>query len=161
MTRMHDLGTALSHADPTLPAAFTAASTGLVIEAGDHVTRLKWHRLQRSRSDLPFTPRRLLEGLVAGASMEVDLRRHADHSFVCLHDATLDRETSGTGPIAKASLEQLRRLTLRDGGTSTGEGLILLEDLAEMARGVATPDALIQLDLKEIDEALDSQTTEN
>jgi glycerophosphoryl diester phosphodiesterase len=158
---MHDLGTALFHADPALPAAFSAVSMGLEIEAGEHVTRLKWHRLQRSRNDLPFTPRRLLEGLAAGASMEVDLRRHADHSFVCLHDATLDRETSGTGPIAQASLEQLRRLTLRDGRTSTGEGLILLEDLAELARGVATPDALIQLDLKETDEALDSQTIEN
>jgi glycerophosphoryl diester phosphodiesterase len=158
---MHDLGTALLHADPALPASFSAASTGLAIETGDHVTRLKWHRLQRSRSDLPFTPRRLLEGLAAGASVEVDLRRHADHSFVCLHDASLDRETSGTGPIAQASLQQLRRLTLRGQETSRGEGLILLEDLAELARSVAAPDALIQLDLKETDDALDSQTIEN
>jgi glycerophosphoryl diester phosphodiesterase len=158
---MHDLGTALLHADPALPAAFEAPLTGIAITSGDHVTRLKWHRLQRSHSDLPFTPRRLLEGLAAGASMEVDLRLHADHSFVCLHDETLDRETSGSGLVAAASLEQLRRLTLRNAMGTTGEGLILLEDLAELARGMAAPDALIQLDLKEVDAALDRHTVEN
>ena len=158
---MHDLGAALLPADSVLPAVFEAPLTGIAIEAGDHVTRLKWHRLQRDRGDLPFTPRRLLEGLAAGASMEVDLRLHADHSFVCLHDETLDRETSGSGRIAEASLERLRRLTLRGDGTATGEGLILLEDLAELARGVAAPDAVVQLDLKEVDAALDSQTIEN
>jgi glycerophosphoryl diester phosphodiesterase len=160
-TAMHDLGTALFHAEPALSTALEAPPSGIAIASGDHVTRLKWHRLQRSRSDLPFTPRRLLEGLVAGASMEVDLRLHADHSFVCLHDASLERETSGAGPVATASLEQIRRLTLRGREGPTGEGLILLEDLAELARGVAAPDALIQLDLKEKDEALDRQTVEN
>ncbi len=158
---MHDLGTALLHADPSLPAPFEAPLAGIAITGEDHVTRLKWHRLQRSLSDLPFTPRRLLEGLAAGASVEVDLRLHADHSFVCLHDATLDRETSGNGPVAATSLEQLRRLTLRGEKGITGESLILLEDLAELARGIAAPDALIQLDLKEADAALDSQTIEN
>ncbi len=159
--KMHDLGSALLHVDSALPVSLETPLTGIAIETGDHVTRLKWHRLQRSHDDLPFTPRRLLEGLAAGASMEVDLRLHADHSFVCLHDATLDRETSGSGPVAQAPLEQLRRLTLRGARAMTGEGLILLEDLAELARAVAAPDALIQLDLKEIDAALDRQTIEN
>lgn len=158
---MHDLGTALLHAEPAMPAAFEAPLTGIAIASGDHVTRLKWHRLQRSLSDLPFTPRRLVEGLAAGASMEVDLRLHADYSFVCLHDETLDRETSGRGPVAQTSLEQLRRLTLRGGETATAEGLILLEDLAELARGAGAPDALIQLDLKEADAALNNHTIEN
>jgi glycerophosphoryl diester phosphodiesterase len=158
---MHDLGSALLHAEPALPAAFESPPTGIAIASGDHVTRLKWHRLQRSRRDLPFTPRRLLEGLAAGASMEVDLRLHADYSFVCLHDATLDRETSGTGPVAAATLDQLRRLMLRGEAGPSGEGLIMLEDLAELARRTAAPDALIQLDLKEADGALDGQTVEN
>lgn len=158
---MHDLGTALLHADSIPAPAFDPPLTGIAIDAGGHTTRLKWHRLQRSCGDLPFTPRRLLEGLAAGASMEVDLRLHADHSFVCLHDETLDRETSGVCPVAEASLEQLRRLHLRGVDGLSGEGLILLEDLAELARGMATPDALIQLDLKESDAVLDRQTVEN
>lgn len=165
---MHDLGTALHHADHGLPAVLEnpcpknpCPSISIAIATADHVTRLKWHRLQRSHADLPFTPRRLLEGLAAGASMEVDLRLHADHSFVCLHDETLERETTGTGPVARASLEQLRRLRLRGPVTAAGEGLILLEDLAELACGGAGQDALIQLDLKETDAALDRQTVEN
>src|SRR4051812_13492863 len=158
---MHDLGTALLHADSAMPVSFPSASTSIAIESGGHVTRLKWHCLQRTQEDLPFTARRLVEGLAAGASMEVDLRLHADHSFVCMHDETLDRETTGTGPVAQASLRQLRRLTRRNEPTGAGEGLILLEDLAELARGTAAPDALVQLDLKEIDAALDRQTVEN
>jgi len=158
---MHDFATALRHAETAAPARFDPPMSGIAIETGDHTIRLKWHRLQRSLNDLPFTPRRLLEGLAAGASMEVDLRLHADHSFVCLHDETLDRETSGKGPVAAASLDQLRRLTLRNAETTTGEGLILLEDLAELARSAGSPDALIQLDLKEVDAALDPQTIEN
>jgi len=158
---MYDFSTALLHADSISPLAIDPILNGLAIETEDHVTRLKWHRLQRSRSDLPFTPRRLVEGLAAGASMEVDLRLHADHSFVCLHDEILDNETSGTGPVAGASLEQLRRLTLWGGHGPSGEGLILLEDLAELARGASAPDALIQLDLKETDDMLDRQTIEN
>jgi glycerophosphoryl diester phosphodiesterase len=119
--------------------------------------RLKWHRLQRRPEDLAFTPRRLREGLILGASMEVDLRRHADHGFVCLHDETLERETTGRGAVAETNTETLRRLTLRgaDGGPS-GEGLILLEDLAEIARMDGDRHALLQLDLKEDDAALDA-----
>jgi glycerophosphoryl diester phosphodiesterase len=93
--------------------------------------------------------------------MAVDLRLHADHSFVCLHDATLNRETSGAGPVAQAMLQELRLVTLRSADGTTGEGLILLEDLAELARGMAAPDALIQLDLKETAAALDGHTIDN
>jgi glycerophosphoryl diester phosphodiesterase len=158
---MHDLGLALRHADSASPTLFEAGSSGIAIETAGHVTKLKWHRLQRSRCDLPFTPRRLLEGLAAGASMEVDLRLHADHSFVCLHDEALDRETTGSGAIIDASQDQLRRLTLRGAAAPTGEGLILLEDLAELARTAGANDALIQLDLKETDSVLDLATVQN
>jgi glycerophosphoryl diester phosphodiesterase len=138
------------------------APKGIAIDAGGHRVRLKWHRLQRRPDDLAFTPRRLREGLVLGASMEVDLRRHADHGFVCLHDATLDRETTGNGPIATTTTDVLRRLTLRRAdGTPSGEGLILLEDLAEIARVDGDRHALLQLDLKEDDAALDDGLIES
>ncbi|HVZ02252.1 MAG TPA: glycerophosphodiester phosphodiesterase family protein [Dongiaceae bacterium] len=138
------------------------APRGIAIDAGGHRVRLKWHRLQRRVDDLAFTPRRLREGLVLGASMEVDLRRHADHGFVCLHDATLERETTGSGPIAETTTETLRRLTLRrPDGSPSGEGLILLEDLAEIARMDGDRHALLQLDLKEDDAALDAGLVES
>jgi glycerophosphoryl diester phosphodiesterase len=144
------------------PATATHAPKGIAIDAGGHPVRLKWHRLQRRPDDLAFTPRRLREGLVLGASMEVDLRRHADHGFVCLHDATLERETTGSGAIATTTTGTLRRLTLRQAdGTPSGEGLILLEDLAEIARIDGDRHALLQLDLKEDDAALDAGLIES
>ena len=139
-----------------------SAPKGVTINAGGHRVRLKWHRLQRQPDDLAFTPRRLREGLALGASMEVDLRRHADHGFVCLHDETLDRETTGSGPIATTTTGTLRRLTLRRAdGTPSDEGLILLEDLADIARMDGDRHALLQLDLKEDDDALDDGLIES
>ena len=93
--------------------------------------RLKWHRAQRLASDAPFTVARIAEGLALGAMIEVDLRRYSQGGFVCLHDPTLDRETTGTGPIVEASRDELSRLLLRGtGGSSTGDPLLFLSDLA-------------------------------
>lgn len=134
---------------------------GIAIIADGHATRLKWHRLQRRPEDVPFTPARLREGMALGASMEVDLRRRADGGFACLHDDTLDRETTGRGPVAAASIEDLRGLWMRGkDGVPTGERLLLLEDLAELAAAGADPATLVQLDLKEADTALDGRSVD-
>jgi len=137
-------------------------SEGVAIETSGRRVRLKWHRLKRTASDVVFTPQRLKEGMALGAAMEVDLRRHADHSFVCLHDATLERETTGAGPVIDAGLRTLRGLALRsDEGAPTSEGLILLEDLAELARHGGAARGLIQLDLKENDAMIDDLVVAN
>ena len=122
---------------------------GLAIFADGHSARLKWHRLQREAADTPFTQSRLREGLSLGAAMEVDLRRHGDQGFACLHDATLDRETTGTGPVAAARGQSLRRLRLRDArGKPTREPLLFLDGLATALRE-GDDRACVQLDLKE------------
>ncbi len=41
---------------------------------------------------------------------ELDVRRTADGVLVCLHDATVDRTTSGTGPVTEMTLKQLQSL---------------------------------------------------
>lgn len=134
---------------------------GIEIVANGHRTRLKWHRLQRRPDDIPFTPARLRQGMALGASMEVDLRRRADGGFACLHDETLDRETTGSGPVAAASFGDLRALRMRGkDGTPTEERLLLLEDLAELATAGADPATLVQLDLKESDAALDDRSVD-
>ncbi|KGM33537.1 glycerophosphodiester phosphodiesterase [Inquilinus limosus] len=134
---------------------------GIEIIADGHRTRLKWHRLQRRPEDIPFTPARLREGMALGASMEVDLRRRADGGFACLHDDTLDRETTGRGPVAAATFADLRALHMRGkDGTPTGERLLLLEDLAELAATGADTATLVQLDLKETDAALDDRNVD-
>ena len=148
-----------------LPASLGTEITpaeGVAIETPGHRVRLKWHRLKRTGSDVVFTPRRLQEGMALGAAMEVDLRRHADHSFVCLHDATLERETTGTGAVINIDMRTLRSLSLRDdNGVPTQERLILLEDLVELARYGGTAGGLIQLDLKEDDAAIDALVIAN
>ncbi|WP_395680326.1 glycerophosphodiester phosphodiesterase [Inquilinus sp.] len=134
---------------------------GIEIVANGHRTRLKWHRLQRRPEDIPFTPARLREGMALGASMEVDLRRRADGGFACLHDDTLDRETTGSGPVAAATFDDLRRLQMRgQDGMPTGERPLLLEDLVELAAAGADPATLVQLDLKESDAALDDRSVD-
>ena len=62
-------------------------------------TFLKWHRARRRGGDPAFTGRRILEGMAAGASVEVDLVLHADDGFAVLHDLSLERETTGSGPV--------------------------------------------------------------
>ncbi len=58
---------------------------------------LKWHRLRRQAADPAFMLDRLVEGMLAGASLEVDLRCHAGGGFAVLHDERLERETTGRG----------------------------------------------------------------
>lgn len=114
-------------------------------------TFLKWHRARRRAGDPPFTGRRIVEGLREGASVEVDLVAHGEGGFAVLHDLTLDRETTGTGPVRAADAATLRELRLRGSdGAPLAEPVMLLEDLALLiAREGAHPGALLQLDLKE------------
>jgi glycerophosphoryl diester phosphodiesterase len=120
-------------------------------------TFLKWHRARRRASDPAFTGRRIVEGLKAGASVEVDLVVHGEGGFAILHDLALDRETTGQGPVRAATAATLRGLRLRaEDGTPLPDRVMLLEDLAELlAREGAHPDGLLQLDFKE-DQQLDA-----
>jgi glycerophosphoryl diester phosphodiesterase len=130
-------------------AADPDALGGVRLEGPNGPIRLKWHRLRRTAGDVDFTIARLHEGLAAGASMEVDLRRHAGRSFVCLHDAELESETNGEGAIASASLAKLRSLRMRGpDGATTSQPLLLFENLVDIARH-SHPDAVVQFDLKE------------
>lgn len=114
-------------------------------------TFLKWHRARRRAADPVFTGRRILEGMAAGASVEVDLVVHGDDGFAVLHDLRLERETTGRGLVRATSAEALRRLWLRDdAGVPTADRVMLLEDLATLVAGSRLhPEALLQLDYKE------------
>jgi glycerophosphoryl diester phosphodiesterase len=129
---------------------------GVALLRKGHRTLFKWHRGRRYRDDVNFSAARILEGLRLGASVEVDLRRHAGGGFAVLHDATLDRETDGRGAVAEKSAAELRRLKLRhEDGMMSAEPLMLLGDLtAALANESLPPSALLQLDLKERAEAL-------
>lgn len=116
-----------------------------------HRTFFKWHRGRRTLTDPVFTGERIVEGMRLGASVEVDLVRHASNGFAVLHDETLDRETTGRGPVAEHTADQIRQLFLRDNdGNPTTHPVMLLEDLAALlAKGGLHPDARLQLDFKQ------------
>jgi glycerophosphoryl diester phosphodiesterase len=116
-----------------------------------HRTFFKWHRGRRRASDPVFTGRRIIEGMQAGASVEVDLVVHADGGMAVLHNLSLERETTGTGLVHDTSAATLRALNLRDNdGQPIADKVMLLEDLAALlARDGAHPEGLLQLDYKE------------
>jgi glycerophosphoryl diester phosphodiesterase len=43
-------------------------------------------------------------------AVELDLRATSDGVLVCVHDATLDRTTNGSGPVADTTLAEIRKL---------------------------------------------------
>jgi glycerophosphoryl diester phosphodiesterase len=126
-------------------------SDPIFIERQGHRTWLKWHRAKRRLSDPVFTPKRILEGMRVGASVEVDLVVHGDRGYAVLHDLSVDRETTGTGKVAELSAAQIRSFYLRgEDGAPLDEHVLLLEDLADLLeQGGLHPDALLQLDYKE------------
>lgn len=51
----------------------------------------------------------------AGADyVEIDVRKTADGQYVLMHDRTVDRMTTGHGPVNELTLEQIRGLKVRD-----------------------------------------------
>lgn len=81
----------------------------------------------------------------APAVLEVDVRPTADGRLVLLHDATLDRTTTGTGPLGAASFAAVRQLRLLDGrGTLTSFRVPTLDEALAWAAGRA----VLMLDVK-------------
>ncbi|HTN60580.1 MAG TPA: glycerophosphodiester phosphodiesterase family protein [Devosia sp.] len=128
-----------------------------------HRTFFKWHRGRRRASDPVFTGTRIVEGMLAGASVEVDLVIHGERGFAVLHDLTLGRESTGSGAVVSKSAAELRDLHLRDNaGAEIVEPVLLLEDLSALLGGEEIhPEALLQLDYKEDAAALDAVAIAN
>jgi glycerophosphoryl diester phosphodiesterase len=82
-------------------------------------------------------------------SIELDVRRTRDGQLVCLHDATVDRTTTGTGKVSELSLRELRQL---DAGKKfdalfTGERVPTLEETFALLRD-RKASILVAVDLK-------------
>jgi glycerophosphoryl diester phosphodiesterase len=107
---------------------------------------LKYHRLLSGTGAwAPNSMEALGEVLEGGAAViEIDVRLAADGRFVLLHDSTLERETSGVGPVDRIGSEDFRALRLR-GSDSRG---ITFDDAVERLLRVERP-LKLQIDLKE------------
>jgi glycerophosphoryl diester phosphodiesterase len=68
--------------------------------------------------------------------VEFDVHLSRDGEVVVIHDATLDRTTTGTGPVRERTLAELKTLRLKDrAGTVTGESVPTLNEVAAIAAG--------------------------
>lgn len=56
--------------------------------------------------------------------IEIDLQLTKDNKLICMHDATVDRTTTGTGTIANMTLAQIKELK-----TTNGEQIPTLEEV--------------------------------
>jgi glycerophosphoryl diester phosphodiesterase len=78
--------------------------------------------------------------------IELDVVRSADGVLMLMHDLTLDRTTSGTGPVSGKTYRQLRTLTLKDGtGKLLEERIPTLEEALVWGKRRG---AVLQIDLK-------------
>jgi glycerophosphoryl diester phosphodiesterase len=122
-----------------------------------HTVRLKWHKLRIQAQDPPFSRHHLRAGLSAGASLEVDIRRLACGRFICLHDAVLEGETTGSGPVIAATADTVDGLEMLG---NPGEPPLLFDELLSIVRTTpAAAGARIQLDLKAAAADIDAAVT--
>jgi len=78
---------------------------------------------------------------------EVDPRLTKDSVIVVLHDATLDRTTTGQGKLSDYTYEEVQALFLKDAdGRATSYKVPLLEDVIQWARGKT----VLMLDKKDV-----------
>lgn len=70
--------------------------------------------------------------------VEIDIRVTQDGRYVAMHDKTLARTTTGRGKVSHHSLDQVRRLRLKNGyGVPTDERVPTLEEALLACRGRA------------------------
>ncbi len=91
---------------------------------------------------------------VTYALLEVDPRMTKDGAIVLHHDEKLERTTNGTGRVADHTLEELKRLRLKDlHGDLTEYTMPTLDETLEWARGKA----ILVLDQKDVSVELRAQ----
>jgi glycerophosphoryl diester phosphodiesterase len=77
--------------------------------------------------------------------LEVDVRSTRDDAFILMHDDSLDRTTTGSGPVSEADLAAIEALTLVDNeGEATAFRVPTLAHTLAWANGRA----ILQLDVK-------------
>jgi glycerophosphoryl diester phosphodiesterase len=89
---------------------------------------------------------------------ELDVRRTRDGHLVCLHDDDVKRTTNGKGKVAEMTLAELRKL---DAGAwfdpaFAGQRVPTLEEVFGLLQDRQATDALVALDFKIDDEAVES-----
>lgn len=133
---------------PTISAALTALLLTSVFQSADAATvQLIAHRGHLQPSEVENSLRQMERTGHHGIGVEMDLRRSKDGTLWILHDDTLDRATTGHGPLAEQTDATLAKVHLR-----SPEGRVSDELLPRFSQIVAwaeqTPGVELMLDLK-------------
>lgn len=125
----------------------SAAPRGHLLYKGRSVL-LKYHRLLSGVHPHPPNSLAALRRVLADDAevIEFDVGLTLDQRFVLLHDATLERETSGRGPLRQVTEAQFKSLLLRDSEEPTAT----LAEVVGVLRAVRRP-LKVQVDLKELE----------
>ncbi|GAA3611467.1 glycerophosphodiester phosphodiesterase family protein [Flavivirga amylovorans] len=68
--------------------------------------------------------------------VEIDLQRTSDGVFVLMHDASIDRTTTGKGKVSELSWKAIKQVYLRNGlGSWTTHKVPRLEEVLDMTKG--------------------------
>ena len=69
-------------------------------------------------------------------AVEIDMAKTKDGKLILLHDETLDRTTTGSGKVSNYTLEEIRKLFLKDiDGKITNERVPTFEEVLDIAKG--------------------------
>lgn len=112
----------------------------------DHKILFKYHRLLSGRGRNPPNSISALQEVISEGAEAIEFDIHAlnggDYLFV--HDDHLDRETTGSGPVAACTAREIKSLRLRGSSESPAllsEAVLLLRDVARSMK--------VQVDLKD------------
>ncbi|MDQ7844481.1 MAG: glycerophosphodiester phosphodiesterase family protein [Armatimonadota bacterium] len=122
----------------------TALPGALVVD-GRRVL-LKYHALRSGRGAHPPNSLSALGELLDGGAevIEFDVTAIQGGEYLLIHDETLERETTGTGPVRPLTPGQAKRLTLR----GWDEPPALLSEVADVLASWRRP-VKVQVDLKD------------
>lgn len=145
-------GTALAAREAPLPSRLDTIVAAANDPANGYVL-VEAHRGAWTR-DIPENSLRAIDHAIeVGADIiEIDVRRTADGKLVLMHDASIDRTTTGTGKVEKLTWREIRAKRLRtDDGRATAMRVPTLTEALKRIRGRS----LARIDVKCADDCLD------
>ena len=93
------------------------------------------------RGDWRNAPENSLQSIEKAIAMkvdmiELDIQPTKDGNFICMHDETLDRTSTGKGPINDYTTEELKKFVLRSGnGIKTRQPIPTLKEALNVCKG--------------------------
>ncbi|HET6880980.1 MAG TPA: glycerophosphodiester phosphodiesterase family protein [Pirellulales bacterium] len=126
----------------------------LVVQTGTHAAERTTPLIVGHRGLLLHAPENTLPNFRACLELrlgfEFDVQRTQDGALVCIHDATLDRTTNGSGQVANLTLAQIREF---DAGSwfdpkFAGEKVPTVDEVLMLVAEHKQQEVLIAVDLK-------------